>query len=802
MRTRPLALLSLLALSATAACVAPGDEEADSAEAQVTELKAYWADAKRLDLGDLTRVAVGFATDGLNDRLASPSFGARFDPPQVFAAQPEPSRVLPNSAEIKALDGVVSGLAARFGEQELGTQVNAARLRHLQSGAAKYYVESAFSARAGLGEAWSFAASGLPSDANVTLGFDAGAELVSRVILATPDDKLDSLVAAPLAAAKEMRGFVYPRSLDDVRRMKPGEMFALRGVGKLGANFGLGAPILVAEPTGGLAYRILVSAGVSGVVGGQLDVQLVRLEGDEVVVDVGVENGRGISFQAAVRDGWGVKGICEDGERCLRTVELAGQRVDLSRLIEKAIEKRLSSYLSLRAEGQASNASSRVSLSRFRFHLDAENQDEVERALQQALKFDVRLAQALYNRDLGEREPAVIADFDAVRAATTSTRSFGFELLGMNVYHRAVVKKEGSFIVQTPEGAKSILFDQLQKDGGWFETKHAFTRTGVGADSIDSSGTLKSEANLFIQTKNSDSHMDDDFAIDNVDALLLGVAGKDLVDTLDIYGNKLQQTLWAKCPAEEERSGNGGSGHKVWHEACNVKLLDDPSFKQIKTDGLRAIESKMGGLSEEYKNLVRTAADVRLTLQSTGIHNYDALNGCNVAFTTDVRFDDSALATLTSKSKDEYQKALRNYLGSINQDRMIAKSAADKDAAADKVARKSDGAVEDMANVFAANAQAYNAIAAQEKGLPQLLGSKRFVSHPVAIRFSVDNNEAKMLESAQLRSTSTDRALAAAKLFDDLRDAADDLDGIDLDNEQAALYPLIALVPSKDLDVA
>ena len=45
-------------------------------------------------------------------------------------------------------------------------------------------------------------------------------------------------------------------------------------------------------------YRVVVSAGVSSVIGGQLDVQLVRLAGDEVVVDVGVENGRGVSFHA------------------------------------------------------------------------------------------------------------------------------------------------------------------------------------------------------------------------------------------------------------------------------------------------------------------------------------------------------------------------------------------------------------------------------------------------------------------------------------------------------------------------
>jgi len=796
MRSRSLALLSLLSLSATAACTAASDEAPESTEVAVTELKAYWADAKRLDLGDLTRVAVGFATDGLNDQLASQSFGARFDPPQVFAAQAEPNRVLPDGSEIKALDTVVSGLAARFGEHELGTQVNQARLRHLRSGAAKYYVESAFSARAGLGHAWSFAANGLTSDANVTLGFDTGAELVSRVILAAADDKVGSLVASPLAAAKEMRGFVYPRSLQDVRSMKPGEMFALRGLGKLGANFGLGAPVLVAEPTGGLAYRVVVSAGVSGVIGGQLDVQLVRLEGDEVVVDVGVENGRGVSFQAAVRDGWGVKGVCDDGERCLRTIELAGQRIDLARLVEKAIEKRLNSYLTFRVEGQAANASSRVSLSRFRFHLDNGNQDEVEKALQQALKFDIRLAQALYNRDLGDRAPAVVAEFDAVRASTTSTRSFGFELLGMNVYHRAVVKKEGSFIVQTPEGAKSILFDSVHKDGGWFQMDHGYTRTGVAAQTLDARNpqSFRSEANLFLQTAVGDKHMDDDLIIDNVDATLLGLVGRDAVEALDQYGNQMERLVWSRCPVQEDND------RRRFDEGCNVRLLEDPEMTGLKAQGLAAIEPFVRDLPADFQQVVREAAKVRLTLQSVGIHNFDSANGPNASFTLDVRFDDKALDLLASRTKAEYANALREYLTAVPADRRKGGAETDKEAARRAVDQKWGRDIEKMASMFETRAKSYRLIADAERLVPVTLQGKRFVSYPLGVRFSVDGNAARAYESAVVQSTSHDRATAAARLFDGLYAEADRINA-PLYDEHTATFPLLSLVPRENLEV-
>lgn len=676
-RSRVLGPLSLVALSA-AACAAPTDDEADSSEAAVTELKAYWADAKRLDLGDLSRVAVGFASDQLNDQLAGGSVGVRFDAPVVFAAHAEPNRVLPDGSEIKALDTVVSGLAARFGEKELGTEVNATRLRHLDASRDDYYVESAFSVRGGIRHGWSFDASGLMDGAGVALGFDANAELTSRVIVAAPNDKIGTLLGAPLTAVKEMRGFVYPRSVEDVRKMKPGEMFALRGLGKLGGNFGLGAPVLVAEPTGGVAYRIVVSAGVSDVIGGQLDVQLVRLEGDEVVVDVGVENGKGLSFHAAVRDGWGIKGVCDDGQRCLREVDLGVTKVDLARLVEKAVEKRLNSYLSFKVEGGAGRASSRVSLSRFRFHLDGGDRDEVARALEQALKFDIRLAQAMYNRDLDRPEPPVSAEFDAVRASTTSTRNFGFELLGMNVYHRAVVKKEGSFVLQTPEGTRAILFDSIHKDGGWFQMDHGYTRTGIAAQTLDARNpeSFRSEANLFLQTAVGDRHMDDDIITDNVDALLLGVAGRQVVETLDRFGNQLERTVWERCPAERDQERNTTK----WDEECNVRLLDDPAMKSLKAEGLAAIEPLVADLPADFQKLVRDAANVRLTLQSVGIHNFDAAKGPNASFTLDARFDDRALAILTSRSKAEYAGALREYLTAVYANRQKVGRDMDKNA--------------------------------------------------------------------------------------------------------------------------
>ena len=109
---------SALALLVTASLACSSElpsEDSGEAEEHVTELKSYWADAKKLDLGDLTRVTMGFASDALNDGLAVGSFAARVETPQVFGVAAEPNKVLPAQAQVKGLETVVTGLGARFG---------------------------------------------------------------------------------------------------------------------------------------------------------------------------------------------------------------------------------------------------------------------------------------------------------------------------------------------------------------------------------------------------------------------------------------------------------------------------------------------------------------------------------------------------------------------------------------------------------------------------------------------------------------------------------------------------------------
>jgi hypothetical protein len=779
MRLGLLGLLSLLG-----ACAAGDDvDDSSSAASSVTSL---FADGSLLDVSDLTRVTVGFASQRLDDALSKGPTGISFEPPAVFSAKGESIPLLPNSLEVKPLDKVVSGLATIFGEKELATELNAIRLHHLEAGPDKFYVESGFSVRAGINHDWNFAAEGFEGP-SVRIGLDAGVELSSRVIFASPDDKLQTLLKATLEGARALRGFVFPRSLAEIKALKPGEVYGLRGAGHLGANFGVGVPLLIAEPTGGLFYRIVASAGVAGVIAGEVDVELARLDGDEVVVDVGVTKGRAKSFHVQVKDAWGVKGICEDGERCLRTMKLGGHSTDLSILVERAIANRLNNHLALSLDASVSKASSRVSLSRFRFHLD--RGEEVEKALQQALKFDVRLAQALANRDLGKSSAPIVVDFDAMRAATTSTRSFGLELFGMNVFHSAVVKKEGSFVLQTPEGTRTILFDTVHKDGGWFSGDHGFTRTGIAAQTVDRANpdAFRSEANLFVQTAVGDKRMTDDFIIDNIDATLLGLGATKLVAALDDTCNKLQKLIWTKCEA--------------FGEACNVELLASDEMIDLRQKGFDIVDQLALERPEAQQGMVRSLGRARIAMQSVGIHDSRNAKGPNVSFTTNVRLDDKALDALTRTSKAEYQEALRTYLTAVRGNRAKPNTPYDRAATAADVAAFWNGEIERMGATFETQANAYRAVVAAENALGPALAGRRYVSTPLGIRFAVQQDEAKTLATAAMESTSRERGRIAAKLFDDLKRTASKIDDV-LYDEHTAAYPLVSLVPAANLDLA
>jgi hypothetical protein len=809
---RTLTTLSVLSATLLLAACSASDEGSGASEDDATEapkLLSRFADLKKIRTENLERLVAGYATPKLNAALSSNGNGVTFGTPIVFGASAEQNSIVPDGGKVRGIDAIVSGLATRFGDSDFSTRLNAARLAHLKSSSDKYYVESTIDLGAAVDHQWSFPAAGF-AGASASLGFSAGGSIGARIVVASEAGGLQSAVKGAGAAVNTLRGFVVPRSAEDIRKLKTGEMFGLRGEGKLGANFGVGVPLLVASPGQLLGYSVVASGGVSAVLSGKLDVQLIRLEGDEVAVEVGMEDAQVGAFSAAIEGGWGVNTVCDDGQACLKTIQIAGRDVNLGKLVEKSLVSRLNETFKSRIAVSGSNSTSRVTISRIRFHLDRGDKNEVDKALQQALKADVRYAQAIYNRDLAQGAPSVTVDFDLLRSASTSTRDFGATIFGLDIYHRSVVENKGEFAIQTPEGTQAVLFDSFSKKSGWFQMDHGYKRTGIAALTLNAAKpqNAQSESNLFLQTVVGDSHMDDDLLLDNADALIAMIGGAATLAPLDTYGNAMERAVWTECPVQTVETASGPE-KKTWDEKCNTQLLDPArkvvaiegskmSMVDAKTRGLAAFKAALAKVSipEAHKQMLLSAAELRLTLQSVGIHNLDAANGPNVSFALNMRLDDAALTVLSKQSAASYKRALTEYVAAIStkRDEVTGERAPATDAAS-----KWDATIGEMTKVFERESRSIRVLAETEQvRLPEALAGKRYAGAPMGIRFAIDDAD---YVKATMSSVSQQRAKASAKLFDGLLDTAKAFRGMDLYPEHAAAYPLLALVPANNLEV-
>jgi len=812
LRTRQITLLSLLTVSAAAGCAGEGIEES-AAEVGAGDLRVRFADAKRLDLSDLSRVGTSIAAEALRDALGGNGWSA----PQVYSLRGERSRVLPERFEVKSLDRIVTGLGEQLGETELSTRVQRIRRDHLEAGQDAVFIEATYSAPPGeFDRDYTIGARGF-DDGEVKIGVDAAKGIESRVVVASDEASLGDLTTSMGAAMKNLRGFVNPRTFADIAKMKNGEAFGFKSFGKLGVNLNLGIPLLVADPST-LVFRVVASAGVAGVVQGEIDVELVKLSDDDFVVDFGVAKARGWTLRAGVNDEWGIKGLCDDGRRCLDVMKFdRGKEVDLRKVAEKAVARQLNRFDAIGVNAETGKATERLSVSRLHFHPRRGNAAELEKAFQQAVyNFDLRYAQALAARDLGDEGAAVEAAFDAVRWATTAKRSFGAELFGIEIFHKAVVERSVAFSVDTPAGRRSLLADVVHTDRrGVFVRDFQFARTAIASQTVDrrDPNVFKSEANLFLQGAIGDPHMTDDVIIDSLDATLLGVGGSKLIEALDTYGNEIARLVWTTCPTvETQRSAGPRSATpptRVVDEQCNVRLLDDARMLELQTRGMNAIEPFVVDMRPDFQALVREAARLRLALQSVGIHNSDGRNGPNASFTIDARLDEKALEILMGRSVAEYRSALRTYATLMRGNRTAEDAILDRALIGKEVDDKWSDEIEEMARIFDRHAKAYRATLAVERMLPQALAGKRFVAQPLGVVYDAKNAVAD-IESPKLSALSQRRSEEAQQMFDALQESAKGLSRRQfvffkrhdaLSPAHAAMFPLLTLVPREHLQV-
>ncbi len=787
--TLTLALAGTTLLSIGCASDTPTEELTVSCDGEKCDafdsIRSLISDAKKLDLGDLLVLSAGYATDGLNDALDVTDYASvELRPTEFYALKEIVEQNSSLNDRLHEIESLVTGLAARFGESELSTEVNRVREEHLRdaSNDDKFFAESAFTIGAGLSPKWNFQSDGLTegNDARSTIGFNIGATLEARIIAAY-DDELSGIGSAPLAAIKSSRGFIFPRKIQDVRDMRPGESFALKGSGAMGINIGAGVPILVTEPTSFLTYSVVLTAGLRSQLTGEMDVQLVRLDGDEVVVDVGMEVAKVKSARVGLRDGWGVHGLVE------QEIDIAGINVDLGRLVEKALQKELNKKLNLiSAELSSSKKVERLSVARMRFNLDALDPEGArEEALAQALKGDIRLAQALANRG----DSGVRAEFDLLRSGVATASEAGVEIFGMNFFTKTE-EAAGVATIQTPGGATSLIFESLNKEGGWFFESHGYGRTGLAGLIYDAAGgPVVGETNLFIAVQEGDEHMERDKMLDHLDGLIVSLAGKKTLVAMEKHTNALEQYVWESCPSPNISY------------SCNESLIEsDALLAEVQGDARSALATNILGLDSATQNLLRQVGELKIAAQS--LQDIPAqLVGPGSAIVLDYRLDDGALLDVFSQHSGENLKdRVLDVLEATQVDRINDTSL---DAAKLGIRNELDGDVANMVATFDEYKEKYLRLASMEKA--NITGLGNIGANAVEVRFQVDSQRRPDYESAVTQSLAQARSRVVTSFYDALLDQAGDIGSAGTGkiphDEQIVAYGLLGLTDSSRLDL-
>ena len=711
-------------------------------------------DPSELDLDDLLDNGKALVTEELNGVLASGDLGGfAVD----FHAEDD-------------LEPLVNDMAAAFGERELTTAVNAARLRHLQSSSDTVYAETSLTLEPGTGISWGTSVEGLVADgvSTANVGFRADATIEARVISAHDAETDD-----PIARLQSLREFAVPRSIEDLRAMKPGEAVALRGEGSLGANLGVGVPLLIAEPTSVLTYNVALSAGLRTRLGGVLDVQLLRMDGDALVLDVGVQKVQEKSAFLAIRDRWGVQGLLES------EIDIAGIDVDLGRLVDRALQRQLDERLNLiDALAETSRESSRMTVARLRFDLSAD-EDLLAPAIAQALRGDIRLAQALSNRG----EPGVLAELDLLRSGASSASQAGIELFGMSFFRRRI-EEQGTIVVQSPAGVRTVMFESLRKDWDWLFSRHGYTRVGLSGllfDPRNPGAEAQGEANLVVQLLEGDSVMERDKLLDHIDGALLALVGAEAVAALEGPGNEMQRWVQAECRGA------------MAFDDCPIDALSDPKIAAWTDEGLSALDGALAGAPSEVAELAKRLGELRLLAQGT--FEFQAqFTGPGTNIVVDYRLDDRALETLAlTQGAGDFTKAVSNYLQltEIDRDDSVSDIAEER---ADVVSDVTSEA-EQAGLIFQDFGDQYRRLLESEYAAVESVGL--IGANMLEVRFSVDASNRPLYEDAAARSLPEARADVMRSMFDELVELADDWGP---HAEQTVGYVLLSMLPAEQTE--
>ncbi len=706
-----------------------------------------------VSLEDLVALAVPIATDELNDLLGGVVYAdIKIEATQFFGAP----RELFGETVVHDLDAMHAGLTERLGEHSFAARVNRMRQATLAGSEETVFGESAFKISGDFSHGWSVDV----GDAVGTVGF-AGSPTLEAIVIAPYEGNLEAAWRAPLKAVSEARGFVLPRDVEDVREMAPGSSVTLRGAGSLGFNLGIGLPISLAAVGDFLTVVARISAGARVGLTGTLDVQLVRGDDDDAWVDVGVQRYSTRHFELAVRSGWGVEGLPT------LDLEVGPLHLDLADIAERALEKHLNEKLAL-LSGSASQGvqRSRVTVARFRLDLTRDTKD-VRQALSQAMRGDVRLAQALANRP----GSGVTQALDITRDARSESRYVGFRFLSMAFFARSN-DTVGAVHIEEGDEHQTLLFSELEREGGLFWNAKTSAWRQVTSLRSENNKLIDAQLNARLTLRERDRFLTKDQILDHVDPLLAYFIGYDHTFTrIGESADALFRFADHHCPIPDDDNGRPSRAERDAYDMCVAGLEQHPDYQALVTEARERFEdasthSLAMGFDPAYDTALEVAQKLfELRLGVSGIHDKPnvGLNGPKGGLVAQVRFSNGALRDILAEGNvGAFEAIIGETLSQMHANRDHVQSKKTEQMADFVRGRKS--AVAPMLRVFEKTSARF---AQLERVAALDVGGERLGTHSALMTVPVDNPQ-----DAELATVAEHQGRVIADLFPELVDAA------------------------------
>ncbi|MAD61169.1 MAG: hypothetical protein CMH49_06630 [Myxococcales bacterium] len=623
-------------------------------------VRELYSDMKRMNLDDLVSLGAGLATDEVNTLLSElPFIDLKLSETSLFGLQ---ERVLFGETMINGIQALQAGLTSSLGEEAFATQINALRLKTLQNSDYEVFAESSFKLGGALNTAWALDHN---DDLLGSLGFDLSPSM-EAMIIAPYRNISEAVVNSPLSALKEMQGFVLPRDMNDITRLAPGSSVTMSGKGVVGMNLNVGVPLVATAISQYLNLSAKFSGGARISLSGNLDVQLVRGDDQTAYLDVGLSEQKVKHFSVAVHSAYGIEG--------LPTAELSigGLKVDLAKVLEEALERQLNDKLGLfDAQRSTSSLQGRVSVARFEFNL-AQATPSLTQAFQQAMKGDIRLAQALAIRD----DSGIQQHFQLTKDFQIDSKYLGFRLLSMRFF-RSTEEARGSVHIGTQGERQEILYDEIDRKGGLFFTERGSSWRQTTSTINNGLGQSESLNNARLILTEHDNFLSKDQINDHFDALLAYFYGDEAVfGDIGVICDEISEFADHACGNRPTHDASRRDRDR--YENCVEDLpINDQMRNLVEQAHQRSSNHKVLWKAQDFASNSSSAQSLAEEILATriGISSiHDApnvgLTGPNGTIVTQVRFSDEAVNLLMAQDAPQrFSQTLMSVMALMDLDR-------------------------------------------------------------------------------------------------------------------------------------